>query len=95
MPAGGQWKAAQEVFEQMLPCGCKPDGMTYGILIGAYDKGNQWCLALQVLNDPFLIIAFHFTCLPHLHVWLFVHMGCTTCREDVQECCAHAHADTA
>ena len=32
----------------MLPCGCKPDGMTYGILISAYDKGNQWCLALQV-----------------------------------------------
>ena len=37
----------------MLPCGCKPDGMTYGILISAYDKGNQWCLALQVsLPDP-------------------------------------------
>ena len=34
----------------MLPCGCKPDGMTYGILISAYDKGNQWCLALQVLS---------------------------------------------
>ena len=51
--AAGQWKAAQEVFEQMLPCGCKPDGMTYGILISAYDKGNQWCLALQVsLPDP-------------------------------------------
>ncbi len=32
----------------MLSCGCKPDGMTYGILISAYDKGNQWCLALQV-----------------------------------------------
>lgn len=46
--AAGQWKAGQEVFEQMLPCGCKPDGMTYGILIAAYDKGNQWCLALQV-----------------------------------------------
>ena len=51
--AGGQWKAAQEVFEQMLPCGCKPDSMTYGILISAYDKGNQWCLALQVSKiDP-------------------------------------------
>ena len=37
----------------MLPCGCKPDGMTYGILISAYDKGNQWCLALQVSHpDP-------------------------------------------
>ena len=37
----------------MLPCGCKPDGMTYGILISAYDKGNQWCLALQVSrSDP-------------------------------------------
>ncbi len=42
----------------MLPCGCKPDGMTYGILISAYDKGNQWCLALQVLGTPILIVAF-------------------------------------
>ena len=40
----------------MLPCGCKPDGMTYGILIGAYDKGNQWCLALQVLTALILIM---------------------------------------
>jgi len=57
--AAGQWKAAQEVFEQMLPCGCKPDGMTYGILISAYDKGNQWCLALQVCNKcyPFVTSA--------------------------------------
>lgn len=55
--AAGQWKAAQEVFEQMLPCGCKPDGATYGILIGAYDKGNQWCLALQVLSAPYVPLS--------------------------------------
>jgi pentatricopeptide repeat protein len=55
--AAGQWKAAQEVYEQMLPCGCKPDSMTYGILISAYDKGNQWCLALQVyFSSPLLLI---------------------------------------
>ena len=48
----------------MLPCGCKPDGMTYGILIGAYDKGNQWCLALQVLNASYFPL---FSCCTHLH----------------------------
>ena len=41
----------------MLPCGCKPDSITYGILISAYDKGNQWCLALQVyFCSPLLLI---------------------------------------
>ena len=46
--AAGQWKPAQDVFEQMLPCGCKPDAVTYGLLISAYDRGNQWCRAVQV-----------------------------------------------
>ena len=39
--AAGQWKPAQDVFEQMLPCGCKPDAVTYGLLISAYDRGNH------------------------------------------------------
>ncbi len=47
MRAAGQWKPAQEVFEQMLPCGCKPDAVTYGILISAYERGGQWCRAIQ------------------------------------------------
>jgi uncharacterized protein HemY len=50
--AAGQWKAAQDVFEQMLPCGCKPDAVTYGILITAYDRAGQWCRALQVRAHP-------------------------------------------
>ena len=49
MHAGGQWKPAQDVFEQMPACGCKPDAVSYAILISAYDRGNQWCRALQVL----------------------------------------------
>lgn len=46
--AGGQWKPAQDVFEQMPACGCKPDAVSYAILISAFDRGNQWCRALQV-----------------------------------------------
>ena len=46
--AVGQWKPAQEVFEQMLPCGCKPDAVSYGILISAFERGGQWCRAIQV-----------------------------------------------
>jgi hypothetical protein len=38
------------VFEQMPACGCKPDAVSYAILISAFDRGNQWCRALQVRN---------------------------------------------
>ena len=55
----------------MLPCGCKPDGMTYGILISAYDKGNQWCLALQVCSKS--ISSTH---LQRAHYSIFVEAAC-------------------
>ena len=32
----------------MIPNQCKPDSVTYGTLISAFDKGGQWTQALQV-----------------------------------------------
>lgn len=45
--AVGQWQPALNAFEAMAPCGVKPDAVTYGALIAASDRGNQWCRALQ------------------------------------------------
>ncbi len=46
--AACQWQPALEAFEAMAPCGVKPDVVTYGALIAAFDRGSQWCRALQV-----------------------------------------------
>lgn len=31
--------------------GCKPDGITYAALLGAYEKGGQWIRALRVYDS--------------------------------------------
>ena len=52
------------MFEQMPACGCKPDAVSYAILISAFDRGNQWCCALQV-RTPKLAI---FKLCPHRQI---------------------------
>ena len=47
----GQWQPALDAFEAMAPCGVKPDAVTYGALIAASDRGNQWCRALQARSS--------------------------------------------
>ena len=47
--AGGQWETAREIFQGMMPSGCKPDAITYGTLISVLDRGSQWGHALQVI----------------------------------------------
>ena len=46
--AAGQWRHSVDIFEQMEHMGCEPDAGTYGALLTAFDKGNQWTRALQV-----------------------------------------------
>ena len=65
--AVGQWQPALDAFEAMAPCGVKPDAVTYGALIAASDRGNQWCRALQArslynLTPPFVsrLLGFRF-----------------------------------
>lgn len=41
LPAGAQWEKAQELFEQMQHRGCKPDAVTFGGLIAAYDRAGK------------------------------------------------------
>ena len=50
-PAGAQWEKAAELFEQMQTRGCKPDSVTYGGLILAYEKGGQWRKALAAFEQ--------------------------------------------
>ena len=38
---GAQWEKAAELFEQMHGRGCRPDPVTYGGLIAAYEKVNS------------------------------------------------------
>lgn len=52
--AGGQWKTAAEIFDGMLPNQCKPDAVTYGTLISAFEKGGQWGSALHVSSSSHL-----------------------------------------
>ena len=49
--AGAQWEKAAELFEQMQAKGCKPDSVTYGGLILAYEKGDQWRRALAAFEQ--------------------------------------------
>ncbi len=37
---GAQWEKAAELFEQMHGRGCRPDPVTYGGLIAAYEKAR-------------------------------------------------------
>ena len=37
---GAQWEKAAELFEQMHGRGCRPDPVTYGGLISAYERVN-------------------------------------------------------
>ena len=39
---GAQWEKAAELFEQMHGRGCRPDPVTYGGLIAAYEKVCRW-----------------------------------------------------
>ena len=48
---GAQWEKAAELFEQMQSKGCKPDSVTYGGLILAYEKGGQWRQALAAFDQ--------------------------------------------
>ncbi len=49
--SGAQWEKAVELFDQMQSKGCKPDSVTYGGLILAYEKGGQWRRALAALDQ--------------------------------------------
>ena len=49
--AGAQWEKAVELFEQMQAKGCKPDSVTYGGLILAFEKGSQWRRALAAFDQ--------------------------------------------
>jgi len=49
--SGAQWEKAVELFDQMQTKGCKPDSVTYGGLILAYEKGGQWRRALAALDQ--------------------------------------------
>lgn len=40
-----------ELFEQMQAKGCKPDSVTYGGLILAFEKGDQWRRALAAFDQ--------------------------------------------
>ena len=42
---------ALEIFEQMKREGVKPTVVTYSALISAAEKGQQWKLALEVLEE--------------------------------------------
>ena len=42
---GAQWEKAAELFEQMHGRGCRPDPVTYGGLIAAYEK-------VRLLQNP-------------------------------------------
>ncbi len=48
---GAQWEKAVELFDQMQAKGCKPDSVTYGGLILAYEKGDQWRRALAAFDQ--------------------------------------------
>lgn len=47
-PAGNQWERAAEIFDTMKLRGCRPDIVTFTMLIGAYEKAGQWRPALKV-----------------------------------------------
>ena len=49
--AGAQWEKAVELFDQMQAKGCKPDSVTYGGLILAFEKGGQWRRALTAFDQ--------------------------------------------
>lgn len=49
--AGAQWEKAVELFDQMQAKGCKPDSVTYGGLILAYERGDQWRRALAAFDQ--------------------------------------------
>lgn len=49
--SGAQWEKAVELFDQMQAKGCKPDSVTYGGLILAYEKGDQWRRALAAFDQ--------------------------------------------
>ena len=42
---------ALEIFETMKRDGVKPTVVTYSALISAAEKGQQWKLALEVLDE--------------------------------------------
>lgn len=52
----GEWKAADRIFSWMPATGCKPDVVTYTVMLGALNQGAQWhralCLACSLLSSP-------------------------------------------
>ena len=48
--AAGLWHKAAELFDAMFASGCRPDAVTYSVLIGAYERGGQWQRALQTFE---------------------------------------------
>ena len=56
LSAAGQWETALEIVKGMTDSTCKPDAITYGSLIAAYEKGGQWTMALQV-GQPALCVS--------------------------------------
>lgn len=49
--AGGKWEKARELFDQMPSCGCKPDAVTYSVLIATYERCQQWTAALEAWEN--------------------------------------------
>lgn len=45
---GGAPDKATGVFEHMVSSGCRPDAVTFSVLIAAYERGGMWGKALQV-----------------------------------------------
>ena len=44
------WAKAAEVFDSMLSSGCRPDAVTFSVLIAAYERGGQWRRCLQAFE---------------------------------------------
>ena len=42
------------IFNGMDRHNCKPDAITYSVIISAYDRGGEWSRALQVNLDSSL-----------------------------------------
>lgn len=44
------WAKAAEVFDAMQASGCRPDAVTFSVLISAYERGGQWRRCLQAFE---------------------------------------------
>ena len=90
--AGGQWETAREIFQGMMPSGCKPDAITYGTLISVLDRGNQWGHALQVMSVLYHISESAFDEKSHSHLQdrssLQQEGGLLDWEAKMQRCCA-------